>query len=90
MSDLWVFASYLAIEHLGGPAIEFVPGRPDAITGGPEHCPPEERLPVRRMRFLLCNFFVFFSGFFFKKKLDGPSHGEAVLLPLYGAFHIRY
>ena len=46
MSDLWVFASYLAVEHLGGPAIEFVSGRPDAIAGGTDNCPPEERLPA--------------------------------------------
>lgn len=38
-----------------------------------------------------CVIFLFsFRAFFLKKKLDGPSHGEAVLLPLYGAFHIRY
>jgi hypothetical protein len=43
-SDLWIFASYLAVEHLGGPQIEFRPGRPDAVSGGRE-CPPEERIP---------------------------------------------
>ena len=28
-SDLWVLASYVGIEHTGGPAIEFTPGRVD-------------------------------------------------------------
>lgn len=39
---------------------------------------------------LIVLFLFSFRAFFLKKKLDGPSHGEAVLLPLYGAFHIRY
>eukprot|EP00747_Dinoflagellata_sp_TGD_P049063 gnl/TRDRNA2_/TRDRNA2_145981_c0_seq1.p1 gnl/TRDRNA2_/TRDRNA2_145981_c0~~gnl/TRDRNA2_/TRDRNA2_145981_c0_seq1.p1 ORF type:complete len:486 (+),score=73.33 gnl/TRDRNA2_/TRDRNA2_145981_c0_seq1:65-1522(+) len=28
-SDLWVLAAYVAIEHMGGPTIEFKPGRTD-------------------------------------------------------------
>lgn len=32
-SDLWILASYVAIEHTGGPVIEFSPGRVDASKG---------------------------------------------------------
>ena len=28
-SDLWILAAYVGIEHTGGPAIEFTPGRTD-------------------------------------------------------------
>ena len=45
VSDLWIFAAYIAVEHLEGPAIEFTPGRVDATSGG-DNCPPEERLPT--------------------------------------------
>lgn len=44
-SDLWVLAGYVAVEDLKGPHIEFQPGRIDVNTGGPETCPPEDRLP---------------------------------------------
>ena len=43
-ADIWVLASYVAVEQLGGPRIEFLPGRRDAFEGG-ELCPPESRLP---------------------------------------------
>ena len=42
-SDLWIFAAYLATEWVGGPVIEFVPGRVDDTP--PCDCPPEDRLP---------------------------------------------
>jgi cytochrome c peroxidase len=42
-ADLWILASYVAIEEMGGPKIEFVPGRTDAITDN--KCPPLNRLP---------------------------------------------
>jgi len=42
-SDLWVFAGYVAIEHLGGPHIDFRPGREDQPAGAA--CPPDERMP---------------------------------------------
>lgn len=45
VSDLWIFAAYVAVEHLDGPVIGFTPGRTDATSGG-ENCPPEERLPT--------------------------------------------
>lgn len=45
VSDLWVFAAYVAIEGMEGPCIEFVPGRIDLDSGG-DNCPPEERIPV--------------------------------------------
>lgn len=32
-SDLWVLASYVAIEEMGGPKIEFCYGRTDAVDG---------------------------------------------------------
>jgi cytochrome c peroxidase len=44
-SDLWVLAGYEAVETLGGPRIEFRPGRVDVDEGG-ANCPPEERLPA--------------------------------------------
>lgn len=42
-ADLWILASYVAIEEMGGPRIEFTPGRNDEK----EHskCPPNGRLP---------------------------------------------
>jgi cytochrome c peroxidase len=43
VSDLWIFASYIAIEDMGGPHITFSPGRQDKPNG--EHCPPNGRLP---------------------------------------------
>ena len=43
-SDLWIFAAYVAVEGVGGPTIEFVPGRVDD-AGTPCACPPEDRLP---------------------------------------------
>eukprot|EP01084_Bolivina_argentea_P250487 419682_1 len=42
-ADLWVLASYVAIEEMGGPSIEFKPGRTDAIDG--TSCPAVGRLP---------------------------------------------
>jgi catalase (peroxidase I) len=42
-SDLWVLASYVALERLEGPVIEFKGGRVDAADGS--SCPPENRLP---------------------------------------------
>ena len=42
-SDLWILASYVAIEEMGGPAIEFTPGRIDAKED--KQCPPNGRLP---------------------------------------------
>jgi len=30
-SDLWILAAYVGIEHTGGPAIEFTPGRTDHV-----------------------------------------------------------
>eukprot|EP01051_Picozoa_sp_SAG22_P016564 SAG22_NODE_2363_length_2655_cov_2.789906_2_plen_149_part_00 len=42
-SDLWIYASYVAIEEMGGPEIPFVAGRKDAASG--KECPPEGRLP---------------------------------------------
>ena len=44
-ADVYVLASYVAIEHLGGPRIGFTPGRSDVKSGGPSVCPPEARLP---------------------------------------------
>ncbi len=41
--DLWVLASYVAIEEMGGPKIEFTPGRIDAKDG--KKCPANGRLP---------------------------------------------
>lgn len=42
-SDLWVYASYVSIESMGGPHIEFCEGRKDATSE--EKCPPNGRLP---------------------------------------------
>jgi len=42
-SDLWVLASYVAIEEMGGPKIEFRPGRKDKEDG--KSCPQMGRLP---------------------------------------------
>ena len=42
-SDLWIFAAYVATGWVGGPVIEFVPGRIDDTP--PCDCPPEDRLP---------------------------------------------
>jgi cytochrome c peroxidase len=45
VSDLWIFAAYVSVEHLEGPVVGFTPGRTDATSGG-ENCPPEDRLPI--------------------------------------------
>jgi len=42
-ADLWILASYVAIEEMGGPRIEFKPGRTDAKDGSA--CPAVGRLP---------------------------------------------
>lgn len=42
-ADLWIFASYVAIESMGGPNIEFSYGRNDALDE--KECPPNGRLP---------------------------------------------
>ncbi|ETO24986.1 Peroxidase family protein [Reticulomyxa filosa] len=42
-ADLWVLASYVAIESMGGPHIEFRGGRKDATDE--KACPPNGRLP---------------------------------------------
>jgi len=42
-ADLWVFASYVAIESMGGPHIEFEGGREDYVDE--KKCPPDGRLP---------------------------------------------
>lgn len=42
-ADLWILASYAAIEEMGGPSIEFTPGRVDATDE--KACPPNGRLP---------------------------------------------
>ena len=42
-SDLWIYASYIAIEEMGGPKIPFRPGRSDKPNG--EWCTPDGRLP---------------------------------------------
>jgi len=42
-ADLWILASYVAIEEMGGPSIEFKPGRSDAADGAA--CPVVGRLP---------------------------------------------
>lgn len=50
-ADLWVLASYVAIEHTGGPKMTFVPGRKDAVDGSAcphgdgAHNPNQSRLP---------------------------------------------
>ena len=42
-ADLWILASYVAIEEMGGPRIEFKAGRSDATDGSA--CPAVGRLP---------------------------------------------
>lgn len=42
-SDLWILASYVALEETGGPSIEFHSGRVDIEDEG--QCPPNGRLP---------------------------------------------
>lgn len=42
-ADLWVLSSYVAIEEMGGPKIEFKGGRSDKPDGS--HCPKVGRLP---------------------------------------------
>jgi len=42
-ADLWVLASYVAIEAMGGPKIPFTGGRRDAKSASA--CPPRGRLP---------------------------------------------
>jgi catalase (peroxidase I) len=42
-ADLWVLASIVAIKEMGGPDINFTPGRSDARDG--RSTPPEGRLP---------------------------------------------
>jgi len=42
-ADLWILASYVAIEEMGGPKIAFRGGRTDAPSG--HCCPPNGRLP---------------------------------------------
>jgi len=42
-ADLWTFAASVAIEEMGGPKIDWVPGRSDAADA--RACPPVGRLP---------------------------------------------
>jgi len=42
-ADLWILASYVAIEEMGGPKISFRGGRTDKPDGS--YCPPNGRLP---------------------------------------------
>eukprot|EP00802_Teleaulax_amphioxeia_P017321 Tamp_17473.p2 GENE.Tamp_17473~~Tamp_17473.p2 ORF type:complete len:340 (+),score=89.22 Tamp_17473:73-1020(+) len=42
-ADLWILASYVAIEDMGGPKMPFRAGRSDKPSG--EWCPPDGRLP---------------------------------------------
>ena len=50
-ADLWILAAYVAIEHTGGPKMEFKPGRVDAADGSKcphgdgAHNPNKSRLP---------------------------------------------
>jgi hypothetical protein len=44
-SDLWVLAAYVGIEHTGGPAIPFTPGRVDYADESAPTYPPVGRLP---------------------------------------------
>jgi len=44
-SDIWILAGYTAVEYLGGPHIEFTPGRVDFEEGKVQPV-PEERLPA--------------------------------------------
>lgn len=41
--DLWTLAGCVAIESMGGPTIDWRPGREDRPSG--KHCPPDGRLP---------------------------------------------
>jgi len=43
VADLWILASYVAIEEMGGPYIPFHPGRVDSMSE--KDCPPNGRLP---------------------------------------------
>lgn len=42
-ADLWTLAGVVAIEEMGGPSIEWRPGRSDAPDSNA--CPPDGRLP---------------------------------------------
>ena len=42
-ADLWIYSSYVAIEYMGGPVIEFEYGRKDHTNE--KNCPPNGRLP---------------------------------------------
>ncbi len=42
-ADLWILASYVAIENMGGPKIPFLPGRTD--VNDDKNVPPNGRLP---------------------------------------------
>jgi len=42
-ADLWILASYVALEEMGGPHLEFKPGRVDAVSE--KLCPLNGRLP---------------------------------------------
>lgn len=42
-ADLWTLAGVVAVEEMGGPKIDWSPGRTDAASGAA--CPPEGRLP---------------------------------------------
>jgi len=44
-SDLWVLAAYVGLEHTGGPAMEFRPGRSDYVDDSAPTYPPNGRLP---------------------------------------------
>mmetsp|Transcript_40913 Transcript_40913/g.102359 ORF Transcript_40913/g.102359 Transcript_40913/m.102359 type:complete len:332 (+) Transcript_40913:34-1029(+) len=44
VADIWILASIVAIEEMGGPKVPFRPGRSDKTTG--EWCPPDGRLPA--------------------------------------------
>ena len=42
-ADLWIYSSYVALENMGGPKIDFAYGRKDAVDE--KACPPNGRLP---------------------------------------------
>jgi len=44
VADIWILASIVAIEEMGGPKVPFRPGRTDKGSG--EWCPPDGRLPA--------------------------------------------